>query len=79
MLKYGLLPTESGIRTEGSAPFIGTMDSNNEIANYIANYIGQGAIYDSNTISLSYNSSVGEAFYQYQFFCAIYDLNLLYF
>ena len=75
MLKYGLLPTESGIQTEGGAPFIGTMDSNNEIANYI----GQGAIYDSNTISLSYNGSVGEAFYQYQFFCAIYDLNLLYF
>lgn len=75
MLKYGLLPTESGIQTEGSAPFIGTMDSNNEIANYI----GQGAIYDSNTISLSYNGSVGEAFYQHQFFCAIDDLNLLYF
>jgi len=51
------------------------MDSNNEIANYI----GQGAIYDSNTISLSYNGSVGEAFYQHQFFCAIDDLNLLYF
>ena len=75
MLKLGLLPTESGIQTEGSAPFIGTMDSNNEIANYI----GQGAIYDSNTISLSYNGSVGEAFYQHQFFCAIDDLNLLYF
>lgn len=75
MLKYGLLPTESGIQTEGSAPFIGTMDSNNEIANYI----GQDAIYDSNTISLSYNGSVSEAFYQHQSFCAIDDLNLLYF
>ena len=51
------------------------MNSKNEIANYI----GQDAIYDSNTISLSYNGSVGEAFYQYQSFCAIDDLNLLYF
>ena len=62
-------------QTEGSTPYIGAIDSNNGIANYI----GQDAIHESNTISLSYNGSVGEAFYQPKAFWATDDVNVLYF
>lgn len=62
-------------QTEGSTPYIGAIDSNNGIANYI----GQDAIHDGNTISLSYNGSVGEAFYQPTPFWATDDVNVLYF
>ena len=40
--------------------YIGAIDSNNGVANHI----GQKPIHEGNTISLSYNGSVGEAFYQ---------------
>lgn len=62
-------------QTEGNTPYIGAIDSNNGIANYI----GQDAIHDGNTISLSYNGSVGEAFYQPRSFWATDDVNVLYF
>lgn len=62
-------------QTEGSTPYIGAIDSNNGIANYI----GQDAIHEGNTISLSYNGSVGEAFYQPKAFWATDDVNVLYF
>lgn len=62
-------------QTEGSTPYIGAIDSNNGIANYI----GQDAIHAGNTISLSYNGSVGEAFYQPKPFWATDDVNILYF
>lgn len=62
-------------QTEGSTPYIGAIDSNNGIANYI----GQDAIHEGNTISLSYNGSVGEAFYQPRPFWATDDVNVLYF
>ena len=62
-------------QTEGSTPYIGAIDSNNGIANYI----GQDSIHDGNTISLSYNGSVGEAFYQPKPFWATDDVNVLYF
>lgn len=62
-------------QTEGSTPYIGAIDSNNGIANYI----GQDAIHAGNTISLSYNGSVGEAFYQRKPFWATDDVNVLYF
>lgn len=62
-------------QTEGNTPYIGAIDSNNGIANYI----GQDAIHDGNTISLSYNGSVGEAFYQPTPFWATDDVNVLYF
>ena len=60
-------------QTEGSTPYIGAIDSNNGIANYI----GQDAIHAGNTISLSYNGSVGEAFYQPKPFWATDDVNVL--
>lgn len=62
-------------QTEGNTPYIGAIDSNNGVANYI----GQEAIHDGNTISLSYNGSVGEAFYQPKPFWATDDVNVLYF
>lgn len=60
---------------DGYTPYIGAIDSNNGVANYI----GQDAIHEGNTISLSYNGSVGEAFYQPQPFWATDDVNVLYF
>ena len=51
----------------------------NDSNNGIANHIGQEAIYSGNTISLSYNGSVGEAFYQPKPFWATDDVNVLYF
>lgn len=62
-------------QTEGFTPYIGAIDSNNGIANHI----GQDAIHLGNTISLSYNGSVGEAFYQPVPFWATDDVNVLYF
>lgn len=62
-------------QTEGKTPYIGAIDSNNGLANKI----GQAAIHAGNTISLSYNGSVGEAFYQPEPFWATDDVNVLYF
>ena len=62
-------------QTEGNTPYIGAIDSNNGVANYI----GQHPIHDGNTISLSYNGSVGQAFYQPVAFWATDDVNVLYF
>ena len=45
---------------EGANLYIGAIDSNNGVANRI----GQNPMHNGNTISLSYNGSVGEAFYQ---------------
>lgn len=59
---------------EGSNNYVGAIDSNNGIANHI----GQQPIHDGNTISLSYNGSVGEAFYQKEPYWATDDVNALY-
>lgn len=59
---------------EGSNNYIGAIDSNNGIANRI----GQSPIHEANTISLSYNGSVGEAFYQRDPYWATDDVNALY-
>ena len=47
---------------DGNNNYIGAIDSNNGVANHI----GQAPIHEGNTISLSYNGSVGEAFYQFE-------------
>lgn len=60
---------------DGCTPYIGAIDSNNGISNYIE----QEPIHQGNTISLSYNGSVGEAFYQPNPFWATDDVNVLYF
>lgn len=62
-------------QTEGSTPYVGAIDSNNGISNHI----GQASTHKGNTISLSYNGSVGEAFYQPNPFWATDDVNVLYF
>ena len=61
-------------QTDGATPYVGAIDSNNGVSNYI----GQKAIHDGGTISLSYNGSVGEAFYQPEPFWATDDVNVLY-
>lgn len=62
-------------QTEGNTPYIGAIDSNNGVSNHI----GQFPTHDGNTISLSYNGSVGYAFYQPVPFWATDDVNVLYF
>lgn len=59
---------------EGNNLYIGAIDSNNGVANHI----GQAPIHKGNTISLSYNGSVGEAFYQPDPYWATDDVNALY-
>lgn len=61
-------------QTPGDTIFIGATACNNGITSYI----GQDAIHDGNTISLTYNGSVGEAFYQKDPFWASDDVNVLY-
>ena len=61
-------------QTDGGTPYVGAIDSNNGVSNYI----GQKAIHEGGTISLSYNGSVGEAFYQPEPFWATDDVNVLY-
>lgn len=61
-------------QTEGTTPYIGAIESNNGVSNRI----GQSAIHGGNTISLSYNGSVGEAFYQPDPYWSTDDVNALY-
>lgn len=64
----------SADQEEGTNNYIGAIDSNNGVANHI----GQEPIHSGNTISLSYNGSVGEAFYQSEPYWATDDVNALY-
>lgn len=59
---------------DGNNIYIGAISSNNGVANYIAQF----PIHKGNTISLSYNGSVGEAFYQPEPYWATDDVNALY-
>ena len=59
---------------EGNYIYIGAIDSNNGVANHI----GQKPIHKGNTISVSYNGSVGEAFYQPEPYWATDDVNAFY-
>lgn len=61
-------------QTDGNTPYVGAIDSNNGVAKYI----GQAPIHEGNTISLSYNGSIGEAFYQPEPYWATDDVNALY-
>jgi hypothetical protein len=60
--------------TIGTTPYIGAVDSKNGVSSMI----GQAPIHMKNTISLSYNGSVAEAFYQPLDFWATDDVNVLY-
>ncbi|PAF46108.1 hypothetical protein BKH46_09055 [Helicobacter sp. 12S02634-8] len=59
---------------DGSNNYVGAIDINNGIANKI----NQAPIHKGNTITLSYNGSVGEAFYQKDDYWATDDVNALY-
>jgi Type I restriction modification DNA specificity domain len=59
---------------EGHIPFIGSIDCNNGYREYI----GQPPIHTGNTITINYNGSVAEAFYQPNPFWASDDVNVLY-
>lgn len=61
-------------QTEGPNIYVGAIDSNNGVSNHI----GQAPNHNGNTISLSYNGSVGEAFYQPDPYWATDDVNALY-
>jgi len=64
----------SNEQEDGPYNYIGSIDSNNGVANHIS----QLPIHKGNTITLSYNGSVGEAFYQKEDYWATDDVNALY-
>lgn len=59
---------------EGKTPFIGSIESNNGYREYI----DEDPIHTGNTITVNYNGSVAEAFYQPNPFWASDDVNVLY-
>ncbi|WCG83921.1 restriction endonuclease subunit S [Pectobacterium sp. A5351] len=58
----------------GRIPYVGASDANNGVTAKI----GQDPIHDGGTISVSYNGSVAEAFYQPEPYWATDDVNVLY-
>ncbi|WP_158278187.1 MULTISPECIES: restriction endonuclease subunit S [unclassified Fibrobacter] len=60
---------------DGQIPYIGAIDSNNGVSALISN---NEHLHDGNTISVSYNGSIAEAFYQKNPFWATDDVNVLY-
>ncbi len=66
--------TKANMR-DGGINFIGASAINNGITAHIAN---DEHIHPENTITVAYNGSVGEAFYQDKFFWASDDVNVLY-
>lgn len=61
-------------KVEGKLPFIGAIDS----CNGVSSYIDEQPIHLGNVITVNYNGSVGEAFYQPVPFWASDDVNVLY-
>lgn len=59
---------------EGLNPFVASIDSNNGIRQYVKH----APIHQGNTISVNYNGSVAEAFYQPMPYWASDDVNVLY-
>jgi hypothetical protein len=60
--------------THGKNPFIGSTDKNNGVTNRV----GQSTAHNGHVITVNYNGSVGEAFYQPKPFLASDDVNILY-
>lgn len=60
---------------EGDIKFIGASAVNNGITAFISN---SGHVHPGNTVTITYNGSVGEAFYQEDEFWASDDVNVLY-
>ena len=72
-LKKGVRLTKANM-LQGDVPFIGSTDKNNGLTNKV----GQDPIHSGNVITVNYNGSVGEAFYQPLPFWASDDVNVLY-
>lgn len=72
-LKKGKRLTKANM-IEGNIPFIGAIDRNNGYRQFI----GQNPNHEENTITVTYNGSVAEAFYQPKPFWASDDVNVLY-
>jgi hypothetical protein len=72
-IKKGKRLTKSTM-TQGTTPHIGSIDSNNGVSGFI----GQKPIHEGNTITVNYDGSVGEAFYQSAKFWATDAVNVLY-
>jgi len=72
-IKKGKRLTKANMKL-GTVPFIGATDSDNGITALV----GQSPIHEANTISVSYNGSVAEAFFQPRPFWATDDVNVLY-
>ena len=60
---------------DGTIPYIGATDNNNGITAYIAN---DTYLHPANTITVSYNGSIAEAYYQTSKYWATDDVNMLY-
>lgn len=60
--------------TQGSTPFIGSIENNNGLSAFI----GKAPLHTGNVITVNYNGSVGKAFYQATPFWASDDVNVLY-
>ncbi len=60
---------------DGDIPYIGATDSNNGITARIAN---NEHLHSANTITVSYNGSIAEAYYQTKVFWATDDVNVFY-
>ena len=73
-IKKGKRLTKADMQ-DGSIPYIGAIDSNNGISAYISN---DEHLHQGNTITVSYNGSIAEAFYQTTKFWATDDVNVLY-
>lgn len=58
----------------GSTPFIGAIDSNNGLVRFVS----QPPLHPGNTITVNYNGSVAEAFYQPLPYRCSDDVNVLY-
>ena len=72
-VRKGLRLTKANM-LPGQIPYVGASDADNGITAYI----GQSAIHQGGTISVSYNGSVGEAFFQPEPHWATDDVNVLY-
>ena len=73
-VKKGKRLTKADMK-DGKIRFIGASAINNGITAYISN---DEHLHPQNTITLSYNGSIGEAFYQDEIFWASDDVNVLY-
>lgn len=72
VLRKGKRLTKANM-AHGTVPFIGAIDNNNGVSAFVPH-----SIHDGNTITVNYNGSVAEAFYQPRPFWCSDDVNVLY-